>query len=94
MRLGLAGECHERIARLRAAADAAKRPWSSITISLRLALSDDLVRQGTQAVTDLFGEYHRIGLAHLMVDFRRDDLGRMLELLDLVATKVRPAVAA
>ena len=87
-------EMRDRIARLRAAADAAKRPWSSITISLRLALTDDLVRQGAQAVTDLFGEYQRIGLAHLMVDFRRDDLGRMLELLDLVATKVRPAVAA
>jgi hypothetical protein len=29
-----------------------------------------------------------------MVDFRRDDLGRMLELLELVATKVRPALAA
>jgi len=29
-----------------------------------------------------------------MVDFRRDDLGRMLELLELIATKVRPAVAA
>jgi hypothetical protein len=28
----------------------------------------------------------------LMVDFRRDDLGRMLELLDLIATKVRPAL--
>ena len=45
------------------------------------------------AVADLFGEYKRLGLAHLMVDFRRDDLGRMLEILDLVATKIRPAVA-
>src|SRR5256885_13157825 len=36
-------EMRDRIARLRAAADAAKRPWSSITISLRLALTDDLV---------------------------------------------------
>jgi probable F420-dependent oxidoreductase len=87
-------EMRDGIARLRAAADAAGRPWKSLTTSLRLALSDDLVRQGAQAVTDLFGEYQRLGLAHLMVDFRRDDLGRMLELLDLVATKVRPAVAA
>jgi probable F420-dependent oxidoreductase len=87
-------EMRDRIARLRAAADAAGRPWPSIAISLRLALSDDLVRQGPQAVTDLFGEYRRIGVAHLMVDFRRDDLGRMLELLELVATKVRPALAA
>jgi hypothetical protein len=29
-----------------------------------------------------------------MIDFRRDDLGRMLELLDLIATRVRPAVDA
>jgi len=87
-------EMRDRIARLRGAAEAAGRPWKSIAISLRLALSDDLVRQGAQAVTDLFGEYKRLGLAHLMVDFRRDDLGRMLEILDLVATKVRPAVAA
>jgi hypothetical protein len=57
-------------------------------------LGDDLARQGAQAVTDRFGEYQRLGLAHLMVDFRRDDLGRMLELLELVATKVRPALAA
>jgi len=85
-------EMRERIGRLRDAADAAGRPWKSLTISLRLALSDDLARQGAQAVTDLFGEYQRLGLAHLMVDFRRDDLGRMLELLELVATKVRPAL--
>src|SRR5262245_54828934 len=85
-------EMRERIGRLRDAADAAGRPWKSLTISLRLALSDDLARQGAQAVIDLFGEYQRLGLAHLMVDFRRDDLGRMLELLELVATKVRPAL--
>jgi hypothetical protein len=35
-----------------------------------------------------------LDLAHLMVDFGRDDRGRMLELLDLVATKVGPAVDA
>src|SRR5262244_1602373 len=87
-------EMRDRIARLRAAADAAGRPWKSLAISLRLALSDDLAQQGAQAVTDLFGEYKQLGLSHLMVDFRRDDLGRMLELLELVATKVRPAVAA
>src|SRR2546427_556346 len=56
--------------------------------------ADEMLRQGAQAVRALFGEYQRIGLAHLMGDFRRDALGRMLELLDLVATKVRPAVAA
>jgi hypothetical protein len=59
---------------------------------LRFGLTEELVRQGPQAVIDLFGEYKRLGLAHLMVDFRRDELGRMLELLDLLATKIRPAV--
>src|SRR5437867_6442387 len=42
-------EMRDRIARLRAAADAAGRPWKSLTTSLRLALSDDLVQQGAQA---------------------------------------------
>jgi len=28
-----------------------------------------------------------------MIDFRRDDLARMLELLDLVTGTIRPAVA-
>ena len=31
-------------------------------------------------------------VGHLLIDFRRDDLGRMLELLDLIATRVVPAV--
>jgi probable F420-dependent oxidoreductase len=86
------GELRDGLARLRAVADAAGRPWESITLSLRFALTDELLQQGTQAVVDLLGEHKRLGLAHVMLDFRRDDLGRMLELLDLVATKVRPAV--
>jgi probable F420-dependent oxidoreductase len=85
-------EMRDRMARIRELAEAARRPWESITISLRFGLSEELVRQGPQAVVDLFGEYKRLGLAHLMVDFRRDDLGRMLELLDLLATKIRPGV--
>ena len=87
-------ELRDALARLRAAADAAKRPWESITLSLRFSLSDDLLGQGAQAVVDRLCEYKRLGLAHLMIDFRRDDLGRMLELLELVATTVRPAVDA
>ncbi|HEV8641682.1 MAG TPA: TIGR03619 family F420-dependent LLM class oxidoreductase [Methylomirabilota bacterium] len=87
-------ELREALARLRAAADAAKRPWESITLSLRFSLSDELLRQGAQAVVDRLCEYKRLGLAHIMIDFRRDDLGRMLELLELVATTVRPAVDA
>jgi probable F420-dependent oxidoreductase len=85
-------EMRDRMARIRELAEAARRPWESITISLRFGLSEELVRQGPQAVVDLFGEYKRLGVAHIMVDFRRDELGRMLELLDLLATKIRPAV--
>jgi len=87
-------ELREALSRLRAVADGAKRPWGSLTLSLRFSLSDDLLAQGHQAVIDRLGEYKRGGLSHLLVDFRRDDLGRMLELLDVVATKVRPAVDA
>jgi probable F420-dependent oxidoreductase len=87
-------ELRDGLGRLRAAADAAQRPWESITLSLRWGLTDELLQQGTQAVVDQMCECKRLGLAHLMIDFRRDDLGRMLELLELVATTLRPAVDA
>jgi hypothetical protein len=73
---------------------AARRPWDGIELSLRLALRDDVLGQGAQAVIDLVGAYKRAGLSHLMIDFRRDDLGRMLEILDLITGTVRPAVDA
>ena len=82
------------LARLRATADAAGRPWTSIEISLRFGLSDALLAQGPQAAIDQLGEYKRLGVGHALVEFRRDDLGRMLELLDLVAKTIRPAVDA
>ena len=87
-------ELREALGRLRAAADAAARPWSSLALSLRFVLGDELLQDGVPAVVDRLAEYKRLGLAHLMIDFRRDDLGRMLELLDLIATRVRPAVDA
>jgi probable F420-dependent oxidoreductase len=87
-------ELKSSLARLGGVADAAKRAWESITLSLRFGLSDDLLRQGAQAVVDQVCEYKRLGLAHLVIDFRRDDLDRMLELLELIATIVRPAVDA
>ena len=83
----------EALVRLRAVADAARRPWESIALSIRYSLTDELLAQGTQAVVDQLGEYKRLGLGHVMIDFRRDDLAKMLELLDLVTTTVRPAVA-
>jgi len=82
----------ESLGRLRAAADAARRPFESIALSIRYALKDELVAKGAQAVVDELAEYKRLGLVHAMVDFRRDDLGRMLELLDLVTGTIRPAV--
>jgi probable F420-dependent oxidoreductase len=86
-------ELRDALGRRRAAAETARRPFESLALSLRFALKDELLAQGPQAVIDLFAEYKRLGLGHLTIDFRRDDLGRMLELLELIATKVRPAVA-
>jgi alkanesulfonate monooxygenase SsuD/methylene tetrahydromethanopterin reductase-like flavin-dependent oxidoreductase (luciferase family) len=82
----------EALGRLRAAADAARRPFESIALSIRYALKDELVAKGAQAVVDELAEYKRLGLVHAMVDFRRDDLSKMLELLDLVTSTIRPAV--
>ncbi len=82
----------EALGRLRVAADAAKRPFESIALSLRFGLTDELITQGAQAIVDTLAAYKRLGLAHIVVEFRRDDLGRMLEILELVAGAVRPAV--
>jgi len=82
----------EALGRLRAACEAARRPFESVELSLRYGLSDDLLKQGTQAIVDALAEYKRLGLTHIVLEFRRDDLGRMLEILDLVTSSVRPAV--
>ena len=87
-------ELRDALARLRAAADAARRPFETLALSLRFALRDELLAQGPQAVVDRLSEYKRLGLSHLMLDFRRDDLAQMLEILDLVTGTVRPAVDA
>jgi len=79
--------------RLRAAADAAGRRWETITLSLRFGLSDELLAQGRQAVIDRLGEYKRLGLSHVLLDFRRDDLTQMIDILDLVTGTIRPALA-
>ena len=82
----------EALGRLRTACEAARRPFESVELSLRYGLSDDLLKQGTQAIVDALAEYKRLGLTHIVLEFRRDDLGRMLEILDLVTSSVRPAV--
>ena len=86
------GECGEALTRLRAVAAEAGRPFDTIELSLRHTLRDDLLAQGTQAVVDELAAYKRLGLRHILLEFRRDDLGRMLEILDLVTGTVRPAV--
>ena len=87
-------EFRDGLAQLRKAAEAQGRPWATIEISLRFGLSDELLAQGPQAVVDQLGEYKRLGARHALVEFRRPDFARMLELLGLVAETIRPAVAA
>ena len=82
----------EALGRLRKATDEARRPFESIELSLRFELTDELITQGTQAVVDALGAYQRLGLKHILLQFRRDDLGRMLEILEFVTGRVRPAV--
>jgi probable F420-dependent oxidoreductase len=82
----------EALGRLRAAAETAGRRLDTIELSLRYTLRDDLLAQGPQAVVDELAAYKRLGLSHILLEFRRDDLGRMLEILDLVTGTVRPAV--
>jgi probable F420-dependent oxidoreductase len=82
------------LAELRRAAEAAGRSFETIEVSLRFNLPDTLVAQGPRALIDQLGEYKRLGVRHVLIEFRRDDLGRMLDLLGLVVTTVRPAVDA
>jgi alkanesulfonate monooxygenase SsuD/methylene tetrahydromethanopterin reductase-like flavin-dependent oxidoreductase (luciferase family) len=86
------GQLTEALGRLRAVAAAANRPFDSIALSIRHTLKDELLTKGTQAVVDELCEYKRAGLGHILLDFRRDDLARMLEILDLLAGTIRPAV--
>src|SRR6185437_12271951 len=65
-------QLREALAKLRAAAEAARRPFESIELSLRYVLTDALLAQGPQAVVDVLGEYKRLGLSHVLIDFRRD----------------------
>jgi hypothetical protein len=40
----------------------------------------------------VLAKYKRLGLRHILLEFRRDDLGRMLEILEQVTGTIRPAV--
>src|SRR5438309_4225453 len=65
----------EALGRLRKAADEARRPLESIELSLRFSLSDDLIKQGTQAVVDTLAQHKKLGLNHVVLELRRDDPG-------------------
>jgi probable F420-dependent oxidoreductase len=82
------------LAELRTTAETAGRSFETIEVSLRFNLPDALVAQGPQPLIDQLGEYTRLGVRHVLIEFRRDDLGRMLELLGLVVGTVRPALDA
>jgi probable F420-dependent oxidoreductase len=77
--------------KLRAAADAAKRPFESIELSMRVG-SKGALKDTKQELIDLLGAYKRMGLTHVMVDIRRDSLTEMLEALEILTSDVRAAV--
>ena len=85
-------EFGEALARLRAVADAARRPFASIELSIRVVLRDDLLADKGRPAIDRLVEYKRLGVRHVTLDFRRDDLGQMIEILDVVTGTLRPAV--
>lgn len=77
--------------RLRAAAEAARRPFECLELSVRVGLKQD-VAESRQAIIDQLCAYKGLGLTHVMLDFRRGSLTEMLEALDVVAKEIRPAV--
>jgi probable F420-dependent oxidoreductase len=84
-------QLRESLDQLRAAADAAKRPFDTIELSMRVRNTGAL-STSRQEVIDLLGAYKKAGLTHVMLDIRRDSLTEMLENLDIVATDIRPAM--
>lgn len=87
-------QLRHNLERLRQAAEAAGRPFDELALSLRLALRAETVQGSHQAIIDQYCAYKALGLTHLVVDFRRDNLTQMLETLDLMANEIRPAVQA
>jgi probable F420-dependent oxidoreductase len=77
--------------KLRAAADAVKRPFDTIELSMRVATKGPM-KETRQAIVDLLGAYKKAGLTHVMLDIRRDSLSEMIENLDMVATEIRPRI--
>ncbi len=80
--------------RLRQAADQAGRPVDDLELSMRLKLSPEDAQDSRQALVDLYGTYKQLGLSHLALDFRREELSQMVDVLDMLANDIRPAVDA
>jgi alkanesulfonate monooxygenase SsuD/methylene tetrahydromethanopterin reductase-like flavin-dependent oxidoreductase (luciferase family) len=87
-------QLRDGLAQVWAAADAVGRAHETIEVSLRYGLRDDVLTEGAQAVIDDLAEFKRLGVRHVLVEFRRPDLARMLELLDVVTGAIRPVVDA
>jgi probable F420-dependent oxidoreductase len=77
--------------KLRKAADAAKRPFDTIELSMRVGTKGP-IKESRQALIDQLADYKKLGLTHVMIDFRRDSLTEMLEALEVVTSEIRPAV--
>jgi probable F420-dependent oxidoreductase len=86
-------ELAESLERLRAVAEAARRPMESIALSVRMPLRDEMLEGTGEAAVERLAGYKRLGLTHVMLDFRRPTLTQMLEILDRVARDIGPAVA-
>ena len=86
-------ELRTSLEQLRRHADAAKRPFDTIEISMRMR-NTGMLSASRQEVIDLLAAYKKAGLTHVMLDIRRESLTEMLENLDVVASEIRPAIQA
>src|SRR5262249_13218489 len=77
-------ELRRTLERLRQEADKARRPHDTPALSLRIPLRAEAVQGSHQAIVDQYCTYKKLGLSHLVVDFRRNDLTQMVETLDLM----------
>jgi alkanesulfonate monooxygenase SsuD/methylene tetrahydromethanopterin reductase-like flavin-dependent oxidoreductase (luciferase family) len=87
-------EAEVALGKLRAAAEAAGRPFEDVTLAIRLNWKNEqpTIRRSRQQIVDRLCAYKGLGFSHVMVDFRRDTLDEMLDDLDALTGEVRPAV--
>jgi len=82
----------EALGRLRAAADAAGRPFDTIDLSVRVNLKGTSLKDSRQEIVDRLCGYKPLGFREIVLDFRRDTLDEMLSDLDVVTGEIRPAL--